>query len=57
MNALNKISSEHPKVLYGKFGVLIINLGTPESCNWLDIRKYLKEFLSDSRVIETNKFL
>ena len=47
----------HPKVKYGKTGVLIVNLGTPDSTNWLDIRKYLKEFLSDRRVIEVNPFL
>jgi len=29
-------------------------LCTPDSTNWLDIRKYLKEFLSDRRVIEVN---
>ena len=33
---------------------LIINLGTPDSTKWWDIRKYLKEFLSDKRVIELN---
>ena len=44
----------HPKVKYGKTGVLIINLGTPDSTSWFDIRKYLKEFLSDRRVIEVN---
>ena len=34
--------------------MLVINLGTPDSTSWLDIRKYLKEFLSDRRVIEVN---
>ena len=47
----------HPKVNYGKTGILIINLGTPNSTSWLDIRKYLKEFLSDRRVIEVNPIL
>ena len=47
----------HPKVNYGKTGVLLINLGTPDSTGWWDIRKYLKEFLSDKRVIEVNPFL
>ena len=47
----------HPEVKFGKTGVLIINLGTPDSTNWFDIRKYLKEFLSDRRVIEVNPFL
>jgi len=44
----------HPPVKHGKTGVLIVNLGTPDSTSWFDIRKYLKEFLSDRRVIEVN---
>tara|TARA_B100001093_G_C26708810_1_gene962491 strand:- start:194 stop:1210 length:1017 start_codon:yes stop_codon:yes gene_type:complete len=52
---LEKIN--HPEVKYGKTGVLIVNLGTPDSTSWWDIRKYLKEFLSDRRVIETNPIL
>ena len=49
-----KDNINHPSIKFGKTGVLIINLGTPDSTNWLDIRKYLKEFLSDNRVIEVN---
>ena len=45
---------DHPTVNYGKTGVSLINLGTPDSTNWWDIRAYLKEFLSDRRVIEVN---
>ncbi len=48
---------DHPKVSFGKTGVLLVNLGTPDSTNWLDIRKYLKEFLSDRRVIEVNPII
>ena len=48
---------DHPKVNYGKIGVLLVNLGTPDSTSWWDVRKYLKEFLSDKRVIEVNFFL
>ena len=51
------MNSEHPKINFGKTGVLLINLGTPDSTNWLDIRKYLKEFLSDRRVIEVNPII
>ena len=51
------MKKNHPKVSYGKTGVLLINLGTPNSTGWWDIRKYLKEFLSDRRVIETNPIL
>jgi ferrochelatase len=52
-----KLALDHPDIKYGKTGVLLINLGTPDSTKWLDIRKYLKEFLSDRRVIEVNPIL
>ena len=51
------MSKNHPDVKFGKTGVLIVNLGTPDSTNWWDIRKYLKEFLSDRRVIEVNPII
>ena len=41
------MNNDHPKINFGKTGVLLVNLGTPDSTKWLDIRKYLKEFLSD----------
>jgi ferrochelatase len=49
--------SEHPKVNSGKIGVLLMNLGTPEATSYWPMRRYLKEFLSDPRVIETNRVL
>ncbi len=51
------MNDEHPKVNFGKTGILLINLGTPDSTSWWDIRKYLKEFLSDRRVIEVNPII
>ena len=51
------MKKDHPEVKFGKKGVLLINLGTPDSTSWWDIRKYLKEFLSDRRVIEINPIL
>ena len=51
------MKSEHPQINFGKTGVLLINLGTPDSTKWWDIRRYLKEFLSDRRVIEVNPIL
>ena len=51
------MQDNHPEVNFGKTGILLINLGTPDSTNWWDIRKYLKEFLSDRRVIEVNPIL
>ena len=51
------MNNDHPKINFGKTGVLLVNLGTPDSTRWVDIRKYLKEFLSDRRVIEVNPIL
>ena len=48
------MNNNHPKINFGKTGILLVNLGTPDSTSWWDIRKYLKEFLSDRRVIEVN---
>jgi ferrochelatase len=41
----------------GKIGVLLVNLGTPDGTDYWSVRRYLKEFLSDRRVIETNRAL
>ena len=43
--------------LGGRIGALIVNLGTPEATDYWSIRRYLKEFLSDRRVIETPRLL
>ena len=45
----------HPPVAAGRIGVLIVNLGTPDATDYWSMRRYLKEFLSDRRVIETNR--
>ncbi len=39
-----------------KTGVLLINLGTPDSPSTRDVRSYLSEFLNDPRVIDINPF-
>lgn len=47
----------HPPIPPKKIGLLLINLGTPEATDYWSMRRYLKEFLSDPRVIETNRVL
>jgi ferrochelatase len=44
--------SDHPAIPGPRIGVLLINLGTPNSPEPGSVRLYLKEFLSDPRVIE-----
>lgn len=39
----------------GRIGVLLVNLGTPDATGYWSMRRYLKEFLSDRRVIEENR--
>ena len=38
-----------------KIGVMLVNLGTPSSPDTASVRRYLREFLSDSRVVEVSK--
>jgi ferrochelatase len=42
----------HPLVAAGRIGVLLVNLGSPAGTDYWSMRRYLKEFLSDRRVIE-----
>lgn len=35
-------------------GILLVNLGTPDSTSVADVRRYLREFLMDKRVIDIN---
>ena len=48
---------DHPHVRFGKIGVLLVNLGTPEATDYWSMRRYLKEFLSDRRVIEVSRLI
>lgn len=46
--------ADHPTIPAPKIGVLLLNLGTPDATDYWSMRRYLSEFLSDRRVIETN---
>jgi len=41
-----------PQPAAGRVGVLLVNLGTPDTADARGLRVYLREFLSDPRVIE-----
>jgi len=49
--------ADHPPIPTPKIGVLLINLGTPNAPEPGAVRVYLKEFLSDPRVIEIPQLL
>lgn len=46
------LPASHPPVRTGGVGVLLVNLGTPDAPTAGAVRRYLKEFLSDRRVVE-----
>src|SRR3712207_3609774 len=52
-----RLPSDHLPVKAGRVGVLLLNLGTPDATDYWSMRRYLKEFLSDRRVIETSRLL
>jgi protoporphyrin/coproporphyrin ferrochelatase len=54
---VSHLPADHPKVAFGKVGVLLVNLGTPDGHDKRNMRKYLEEFLTDKRVIEWPKAL
>lgn len=56
-NLFKNLPYDHPKVEFGKVGVLLINLGTPDGTDSAAIRRYLAEFLTDRRVIEWSRWL
>ena len=56
-SGVGPLPPEHPEVKIGKVGVLLVNLGTPDGYDKKNMYKYLREFLTDKRVIEWPKAL
>lgn len=46
--------SDHPRLPSNRVGILLLNLGTPDSPDYWPMRRYLGQFLSDRRVVEAN---
>ncbi|GJL90694.1 ferrochelatase [Hyphococcus sp.] len=55
--ALSERSSRHPIIPESKIGVLLVNLGTPEASDAGAVRRYLREFLSDKRIVDLPRAL
>jgi protoporphyrin/coproporphyrin ferrochelatase len=49
---ISSLPAGHPPVATGRVGVLLVNLGTPDAPDAGAVRRYLKQFLSDRRVVE-----
>jgi len=54
MTSASHLPPGHPVLPRRRVGVLLVNLGTPDATDYWSMRRYLKEFLSDRRVIEEN---
>ena len=55
---INSMPKDHPHFPgRGKTGLLLVNLGTPDGTDTPSMRRYLKQFLSDRRVIEVPRLL
>ena len=52
MRETGPLPADHPPVAAKKIGVLLVNLGTPDAPDKQAVKRYLKEFLSDKRVVE-----
>ena len=57
MAATGPLPPRHPAVQPRRIGVLLSNLGTPDATDYWSMRRYLSEFLSDRRVIETPRLI
>ncbi len=51
------LPANHPRILPRRIGVLLVNLGTPDAPTTKAVRRYLREFLSDPRVVEIPKLV
>src|ERR1700735_1190141 len=49
-------ASQDPRAA-GRIGILLVNLGTPDAPTYFAVQRYLREFLSDRRVIDTSRLI
>ncbi len=56
-DGLRHLPADHPEVKFGRMGVLLVNLGTPDATDYRSMRRYLSEFLSDRRIIEAPRWI
>lgn len=54
---MTSLPASHPPVPAPRIGVLLVNLGTPDAADARAVRRYLKQFLSDKRVVELPSLL
>ena len=55
--AVGPLPAGHPAVRKPRTGILLVNLGTPDGTDFRSMWRYLREFLSDPRVIELPRLI
>ncbi|PNG27739.1 ferrochelatase [Methylocella silvestris] len=57
MTAETEAVDARPVAGSARVGILLVNLGTPDALGYWPVRRYLKEFLSDRRVVNTPRLI
>ncbi|WP_428407194.1 ferrochelatase [Hyphococcus sp.] len=52
-----RLPADHPPIAAAKTAVLLVNLGTPDAPEAGAVRRYLREFLSDERIVDLPRAL
>src|ERR1700691_4519044 len=55
--AVAPATASHDTSAASRIGVLLVNLGTPDAPTYFAVQRYLREFLSDPRVIDTSRLI
>jgi len=56
-HAVAKVTASQDTNGARRIGVLLVNLGTPDSPTYFAVQRYLRQFLSDRRVIDTSRLI
>lgn len=56
-HAVAPATASHDSPTAGRIGVLLVNLGTPDAPTYFAVQRYLREFLSDRRVIDNSPLI
>lgn len=56
-HAVAPVTASHDSTTASRIGVLLVNLGTPDSPTYFAVQRYLREFLGDRRVIDNSRLI
>src|ERR1700688_635782 len=56
-HAVARATASEASPTSSRIGVLMVNLGTPDTPSYFAVQRYLREFLGDRRVIDTSRLI